>query len=94
MWVFYYPSDDRQKYFLFVDLTKKVTNLESVQDTGAGDGQSLKVCSTEYCVIFHQFFFILWVFKNTTFNNIFVIFRDFNIFKSTSTSLFTGSTFD
>lgn len=53
MWVFYYPSDDRQKYFLFVDLTKKVTNLESVQDTGAGDGQSLKVCSTKYCVIFH-----------------------------------------
>jgi beta-N-acetylglucosaminidase len=27
MWVFYYPSDDRQKYFLFVDLTKKV-NIE------------------------------------------------------------------
>jgi hypothetical protein len=52
MWVFYYPSDDRQKYFLFVDLTKKVTNLESVQDTGAGDGQSLKVCRSEYCVIF------------------------------------------
>lgn len=42
----------RQLYFLFVDLSKKVTHLESVQDTGAGDGQTLKVCCTEYCLIF------------------------------------------